>query len=272
MAMTAKDIIDKLRVKHSKDVFVEECETGPSYGGYSRFDAWAMNRSWANHCCTGYEIKVSRGDFMNDNKTQNYLPFCHELYFVCPWKMIDPSEVPDYAGLMWAAPNSSRVIRKKKAPKRVDVDPIIFIYVLMCRSVILRESDIVTGGQREFWQRWLQQKKADTELSYHVSRRIREAFREQVEKVEREKAELANKIKNMESAAVKLKEAGFDLESLSWWEVRNKIAELEQIVNKAIPEEVISQIENSIRQLNCARDGLLELKNQKVNDEAEAGQ
>lgn len=130
--MKASDIIEKLRVKHAKDVFLMECKTGPSYSGpCPRLDAWAMNKSWAHHCCTGYEVKVSRSDFMNDEKTNEYLPFCHELYFVCPWSLIDPSEVPEYAGLMWASPNSSMVVRKKKAPKRLEVDSMIYVYVLI---------------------------------------------------------------------------------------------------------------------------------------------
>lgn len=63
--ITAKAILELLRAKHAEDVFVPECKTGPSQGhDHSRFDAWVMKKSWANAATIGYEIKVSRSDFL----------------------------------------------------------------------------------------------------------------------------------------------------------------------------------------------------------------
>ena len=50
----------------------------------------------------GYEIKVSRSDFVNDTKWQDYLPYCHQFYFVCPPDLIQPDELPKEIGLMYA--------------------------------------------------------------------------------------------------------------------------------------------------------------------------
>jgi len=67
--MTAKDIIKILSHKHRDDVFVTECKNGPSNRGYLRLDAWVMARSWARPKVTGYEVKVSRSDFLQGNTT-----------------------------------------------------------------------------------------------------------------------------------------------------------------------------------------------------------
>jgi len=77
---TAHQLVDLLAAKHSEDVFVPECKLGPSYGdGNGRIDAWAMAKSWAHPLVNAYETKVSRSDFLNDNKWQMYLPFCNQF-------------------------------------------------------------------------------------------------------------------------------------------------------------------------------------------------
>ena len=54
-------------------------------------------RTWA---VRGYEIKVSRGDFLADKKWQNYLPFVNFFYFATPPGLVKASEVPDDIGLL----------------------------------------------------------------------------------------------------------------------------------------------------------------------------
>ena len=69
--MNARDIVDLLSTKHSKDLFIPECKDGPTWGAsHLRLDAWALTRSWASPCSYGYEIKVSRSDWMQDDKVQ----------------------------------------------------------------------------------------------------------------------------------------------------------------------------------------------------------
>ena len=84
-------ILDKLKAKHTDDVFVAECKNGPTHtASHRRLDAWVMKKSWSPITMLGYEIKQSRSDFLQDNKWQAYLPCCHQLYFVCPkgyWDM-----------------------------------------------------------------------------------------------------------------------------------------------------------------------------------------
>src|SRR5687767_11755578 len=114
----ASVILAMLTNKHAEDVFVPECKDGPSHGSMCKLDGWAMAKSWARPCVTGYEIKVSRSDFLRDNKWPSYLPMCNELYFVSPRDVIKPEECPEPCGLLYVADSGTRLFTKKKAPYR----------------------------------------------------------------------------------------------------------------------------------------------------------
>ncbi len=69
-----------------------------------------------------FEVKVTRGDFLGDvsrfvDKHCDALAISTEFYYVCPWKMIEPSELPEKAGLIYVdSSNHLKTIRK--APRR----------------------------------------------------------------------------------------------------------------------------------------------------------
>lgn len=133
--MNSRDIIQLLKNRHREDVFVPECKNGSThFGHHIRLDAWAMRKSWANAATFGYEIKVSRKDFLSDDKWTGYLDYCDMFYFVCPHGMIQPEELSESAGLLWVFKQGSGLRLKKKAPHRSVVIPEDFYrYLLMCR-------------------------------------------------------------------------------------------------------------------------------------------
>lgn len=49
----------------------------------------------------GFEVKVSRSDFLSDEKWQLYTAFTSDLSIACPAGLIQPEEVPDPFGLLW---------------------------------------------------------------------------------------------------------------------------------------------------------------------------
>lgn len=49
----------------------------------------------------GFEIKVSRPDFIRDGKWQNYTQFCSSLSIACPEGLIRPDEIESPFGLLW---------------------------------------------------------------------------------------------------------------------------------------------------------------------------
>src|SRR6266704_1287102 len=110
----------RLADRHEDDVYCEEALCGP--GGAQRFDAWAMEPSWVRTRCPGYEVKVSRGDYVGDKKWTGYLDYCTEFYFVCPAGLIRPEELPPQVGLLWGTANGGKVYQKKPAIPR-EIDP-----------------------------------------------------------------------------------------------------------------------------------------------------
>ena len=96
MKITANDILKLLEKKYpiEKFVSVPECKVGATWTveRCPRIDFWTMARSYAQPSFTAYEIKVSRNDFINDNKWVDYLPYCTEFYFISPPDIIDINE------------------------------------------------------------------------------------------------------------------------------------------------------------------------------------
>lgn len=185
MTVSASKIVDLLAMRHSKDVFVPECKTGPTQGvRHARMDAWVMPRSWAHPSIIAYEIKVSRSDFLADDKWPTYLKYCNEFYFVCAPNVCQTAEISDDAGLIVTSKNGARLFRKKKAPYReVDIPEDLFRYVLMSRCLVgeawaVQQSEDNAAS----WQRWLKNRKRNKELGnqvrYEIRRLVNESRRE----------------------------------------------------------------------------------------------
>jgi len=136
------DVMVLLANRHSDDVFVPECKDGPSYGrNHVRMDAWAMAKSYSRFRPTGYEIKMSRSDFLRDGKYPLYLPYCNSLWFVAPHGIIDPRELPEEVGLLQISKKGARLFTKKKAPIRTIDPPVaLYEYLLISRTRIKDEN------------------------------------------------------------------------------------------------------------------------------------
>jgi hypothetical protein len=143
---TEAEVLDILRAKHTGDLFVSHCKTGPStmaYGagnGPLTLDAWVMPYSWVKPI-VGYEVKVSRSDFKRDHKWWGYLQYCNLFFFVTPHGLIEPSEVPAECGLIWTTKTGRAVRIKKPAPLRSwhQIPQSVFQYVLMWRRPSVTE-------------------------------------------------------------------------------------------------------------------------------------
>jgi hypothetical protein len=94
--ITADEIKDKMRqmAGASSSIFVPEFTWGDL-----RIDALLLEtrKRWIR----GFEIKVSRGDFLQDDKWQLYSQFCSSLSVGCPYGLIKPDEVPAPYGLAY---------------------------------------------------------------------------------------------------------------------------------------------------------------------------
>ena len=136
--VTSFDITKALAEKHSKDFFLTEVKSGSTWyspvGDMKRLDALAIRKSWAYPCFTGYEVKVSRSDFLRDNKFYTYEELVNCLYIVCPKDMVSRTELPESVGLMYYYPDKKTLITKKKAIyRKIEYSPDMLRYIIYSR-------------------------------------------------------------------------------------------------------------------------------------------
>lgn len=104
--VTSTDIKLALKEFHNgkPSYFITECKTCSTYfpdpQGLLKFDGLAITKSYTKPNIIGYEIKVSRNDFLQDNKWHLYLQYCNEFYFVVPKGLVKKEELPDHVGLI----------------------------------------------------------------------------------------------------------------------------------------------------------------------------
>ena len=224
--VTADQLMKLLAEKHKDSVCVPECKTGQSWGGdFRRIDMWVLKKSWSPLTITGYEIKVSRQDFLNDQKWQEYMDYCHAFYFVCPLGLIHPDELPKEVGLMVGSKNLKKLVTKRKAV-RSDPDPVklnqLMSYILMSRvpKIVdnmykIPEYQETRTDQVKLYLREAEDRK---ELAQMVKGHIRETYRESKERFR--KAEQL--LQQVEDFTQRLKNLGieWDYEDNDWRETR----------------------------------------------------
>jgi len=250
--ITSTIIRNLLLKKHSDDVCVSECKTGQSWTNKTmrKIDLWVMKKSYTHPQTIAYEIKISRQDFIRDDKWQEYLPYCTDFYFVAPAGIIDPAEVPAEAGLLLTSKNGTMLYCKKKSPHRSIVTPTsLLIYIIMSRAKIV-PSAYTNDNMLAYWQQWLSEKNEKQKLGYNVSNRLRELYRENVTKVRDKQTRLEGQIERLENIKMILKELGFDESKLRWDyenQIRNRIKE----ISSGLPEkDIVRNLEEAVLNLN----------------------
>lgn len=136
--VTSIDIKKALASYHAKDYFITECKTCSTYfpdpQGLLIFDGLAVRKSYTGPCITGYEIKVSRSDFLQDAKWHLYLQYCNEFYFVVPKGLISKNELPENVGLIYYYSESGKLKKQKKAMWRNIEEPVgLYKYIIFSR-------------------------------------------------------------------------------------------------------------------------------------------
>lgn len=171
--ITADQIKALLETRHNDDVFFTECKNGATWSATHllKLDAWAMKKSYSPLATIGYEIKVDRNDFENDQKWIDYLPLCHQFYFVCPAGMIRSDELLEKVGLMWVSTTGKLHIKRYAERRTPDAEKMnaLLIYILMSRLVQPQEP-----VQIDYKKKHIQEANAKKELAYFVKGHIRE--------------------------------------------------------------------------------------------------
>lgn len=256
MTVTANTIIQLLAQKHKDDLWVPECKDGASQGtSHFRLDGWAMNRSWARPWAHGYEVKVSRSDFLRDEKWPAYLQYCHLFSFVCPHGLIQPEELPSDVGLIWTTKSGTRLVTRRKPVLRKDVviPEDLYRYVLMSRATIRppgyitfnEDGDGSTQHSLVYWRNWLAQKQEARRLGHKVSR----AIRDRVVKMEIRVAELEGQYRRYDDLLDRLRELGYDTsQPVSAWAIKEKLERM----SGGLPSCVRSDLHEIRRELSQA--------------------
>lgn len=239
--MTAAQLLGLLAEKHASDIFVPECKDGPTLGTtHFRMDAWAMTRSWSNDRTIGYEIKVSRSDFTRDDKWHGYLDCCNEFYFVCPQGLIKPDELPAEAGILWASKTGTRLFMKKRAPRReVSIPEPVWRYILMSRAIIQKGCERDKSGDRDYWARWMAQKKENRDFGYRVSSGIRKLVQERITEVQQESVALERRMREYDDLRGFIRRVlGIELDNTSTWAVERNLRQLMAVVPPDLDEKL----------------------------------
>ena len=138
--VTSTDIKIALSKLHSNKstYFFTECKTCSTYfpdpQGLLKFDGLAVTKSYTKPNIIGYEIKVSRNDFKQDNKWHLYLQYCNEFYFVVPAGLVTKDELPDNVGLIYYNADTKALRKVKRAQYRMIDKPVgVYEYIIFSR-------------------------------------------------------------------------------------------------------------------------------------------
>lgn len=206
--VTADHISQQLAERHAADLFVAECRNGPQGNRLRRLDAWVLLRTWSPITMIGYEIKVSRQDWLRDDKSHEYLALCHLLYYVSPPRVIEPQEVPAGCGLLWTPKTGQRFTTKVKPVRRdIELPARLMVYVLMSRTRIVADMHEANAGDRTAqWRAWLAEREDRHQLGHLVRGRLAREYRRMQQEV-REAQQLVQQYAHIEQ---RIRELGCD--------------------------------------------------------------
>lgn len=185
--VTALDIKKALAEKHYKDFFMTEVKNGSTYfppaDGLKILDGLAISKSYTKPCFTGYEVKVSRSDFLRDAKFHTYSPLVNQLYIVCPKGMIDKAELPETVGLMYYVPEKRTITTRKKAIfRQVDYSADMLLYIIYSRL----DSDRIPffSDRKEYIREYLENKRDGKNIGYALKTKMAEEITDLKREVE----------------------------------------------------------------------------------------
>lgn len=245
--VTATEIKEALAEYHPKDYFITECKTCSTYfpdpQGMLKFDGLAVTRSYTYPCITGYEIKVSRSDFLGDNKWHLYLQYCNEFYFVVPVGLIAKDEIPENVGLIYYYPETRKLLKKRKAVYRKIDEPVgVYKYIIYSR---LDQDRIPFYEDRAEYAK-------DYIADQSEKRKIGRAFGSKMAKDLRDCQERLERLENVESQMEQFHQIEkilekYNIGGFSWSRNAEKtLKELDEALSSSYPKE-LKRVEDDLQ-------------------------
>lgn len=253
--VTSTDIKLALRDMHSNkpSYFITECKTCSTYfpdpQGLLKFDGLAVTKSYTKPNIIGYEIKVSRSDFLQDNKWHLYLQYCNEFYFVVPTGLVKKDELPENVGLIYYNPDTKNLRTVKKALYRQIEEPVgVYKYIIFSRL----EQDRIPfyEDKAEYAKDYLEDKKDKRYVGSALGTKLAQDVQEANQKIYR-----LQSAENQLEAWEKVKKVldAHNILPWRWWDNDSWLKELERLLsgkcNSIDLEVAISQARNLLTRL-----------------------
>lgn len=221
--MTAQDISRLLAARHSDGVYVPQCKMGAA--GSRVLDGWALLPTWSPMTAVGYEIKVSRSDWLKDQKFHDYLAVCHLFCVAAPKGVVHRDELPAGIGLLepvGSGNGAKLVMRVKPVRREPDAAALsrLMAYALMWRRAEGDPSRMGRARRAEMWRTWVDERRELHRIGRSVSKRMHALIREALQR----KDEAEQKAAALAEAAALLAELGVT-PGYSRWETRRRIRE-----------------------------------------------
>lgn len=244
MKVKAHEIKHALSKKHERtnDFFLTEVKNGPTHTATELFimDGLAIKKSWINPMFTGYEIKVSRSDFLSDEKWPAYLNYCHRLDFVCPTGMIQPNELPDDVGLIYYNPEKQSLhTRRKGKIRNIEMPYEMLYYIIMTR--LKNEKHPFFDDRREYFQDYLADKINLRQLGYAVNSKLIE----QMTKLQEEKESLQRRNERIKRDGLVLEEISKVLKKhgINHWYKDGFSDAIDEALSSSMPPNLLKDLE-----------------------------
>lgn len=254
---TADDISKLLAEKHKQDVFVAQCKNGETWGSRNLLilDAWALKRTYSPLTMIGYEIKVSRQDFEQDQKWTGYMDLCNYFFFVCPAGLIRATDLPHQVGLIWVS-QTGTLHTKHKAERIVpDTSKLndLLIYIMMARTKItntyqVQQEDSSTP-RVESLRKVVEEAESKQKLAYFVKTHIKS----QEERLEKKEHEIQNREYTIKSFTERLARLG-----ITWnpeentWQDNQRVERQIDVLRNAIDPYHLTELERTANSIITA--------------------
>lgn len=259
--ITSTDIKIALKDMHSQraSYFITECKTCSTYfpdpQGLLKFDGLAITKSYTKPNIIGYEIKVSRGDFLQDNKWHLYLQYCNEFYFVVPKGLVSKEELPEGVGLIYYNPEAKQVLKtvKKALYRQIDEPVGVYKYIIFSR---LDEDRIPFYEDRaEYVRDYLADKVNKKYIGTQLGSKMAKDLEEANKRLDAVKHKEVN-IERWEKAEKLFRK--YDLLGWSWWDDDGWLKDVEEAIKSSYPKEldsILDSLKRDVSRLEKIKEG-----------------
>lgn len=250
--VTSTDIKLALRDMHlsRSSYFITECKTCSTYfpdpQGLLKFDGLAITKSYTKPCIIGYEIKVSRNDFKQDNKWHLYLQYCNEFFFVVPTGLVKKEELPDNVGLIYYNPDTKALRTVKKALYRQIEEPVgVYKYIIFSK---LEEDRLpFYEDKAEYARAYLEDQKDKKYIGHTLGSKMAKDLEEAYKRLEAVRHKEAD-IERWEKVEKLFRK--HDLLGWSWYRDDSWLDDLEKALSSSYPKELEFTLDALKREVN----------------------